>query len=233
MKTLNLKYSVRFIARFFVFVVLLSNVFVLSGCASGLGLLFSPGAFEKKTTPDYNLKEQEKRKILVWIECPRSAGADYGFPQQLASAFHLYMTAKAGFNSSNIILNPPAPSQAAGLNPQEIARSQGAGYVLIVHVDKFEAEALGIRSYCSGRLIIRAALLDTDLGVAVWPSQPEGKMIDLAVEMETGGRANLVSRLTAGAAHCTLRYLYPCDKLKFKCADERVSVQEAFETETF
>ncbi|HOL30635.1 MAG TPA: hypothetical protein PK052_01515 [Anaerohalosphaeraceae bacterium] len=69
MKTLNLKYSVRFIARFFVFVVLLSNVFVLSGCASGLGLLFSPGAFEKKTTPDYNLKEQEKRKILVWIEC--------------------------------------------------------------------------------------------------------------------------------------------------------------------
>lgn len=232
MKTPNFKYSA-FIARIFVFVVLFSVVFVLSGCASGLGLLFSPGAFEKKTKPDYNLKEQENRRIMIWIECPRSAGTDYSFPQQLASAFQLYMTAKAGFNAKNIILNLPSASQSIVQNPQEIARSQKAGYVLIIHVDKFEAEPLGIRNYFSGHLIIRAALLDTDLGVAVWPSQPEGKMIDLAVEMETGGRTNLISRLTADAAHCTLRYLYPCDKLKFKCADERVSVQEAFETETF
>ena len=79
----------------------------------------------------------------------------------------------------------------------------------------------------------RAILLDVDLPTAVWPKQPEGKMFHIAVEVETGGRDAAISRLVSGASHCTVRYLYPCDKLKFKYPDERVSVQEAFELETY
>jgi hypothetical protein len=206
---------------------------MISGCSTGLGFLLSPGPFESKTTPDYNLKAQQDRKILLWVECPQSIQADYGFSEKLALAFQFYMTEKGRFKAENVILNPPLSTGGVLVDPQQIARSQGAGYVLLIYVDIYELESLGVRNYFSGRLITRAVLLDTDLGTAVWPPQPEGKMIDLAVEMGTEGRQALMSRLTTGAAHCTLRYLYPCDKLKFKNSDERVSVQEAFETETF
>jgi hypothetical protein len=77
--------------------------------------------------------------------------------------------------------------------------------------------------------VTRAVLQDTDLGTRVWPQQPEGKMVHVGVEIETKGRDALVSRMISAAAHCTLRNLYPCDKLKFKHADERISMQEAYE----
>ena len=49
--------------------VLVLSVFVFSGCGL-IGFLLSPGPFEKKTIPAYNLKEQQDRKVMVWIECP-------------------------------------------------------------------------------------------------------------------------------------------------------------------
>ena len=58
-------------------------------------------------------------------------------------------------------------------------------------------------------------------------------MTHISVAMEEDGRDALVSRLTSATAHCVLRYLYPCDKLKFETADERVSLQEAYEMETY
>ena len=58
-------------------------------------------------------------------------------------------------------------------------------------------------------------------------------MIHVGVEMEKSGREALVERMTAATAQCVLRYLYPCEKLKFKSIDERVSLQEAFEIETY
>jgi hypothetical protein len=100
-------------------------------------------------------------------------------------------------------------------------------------VDNYSADFLQVRDYYAGELITRAVLFDLDLDTAVWPSYPEGKMVHISVEMETKGRDALISRLSSGAAHCTLRYLYPCDKLKFDAADERVSLQEAYEIETY
>ena len=76
-------------------------------------------------------------------------------------------------------------------------------------------------------------MFDVDLGETLWPSQPEGKMIHVAFEMESEGRDALVNRLTSTTAHCVLRNLYPCEKLKYKTAGERVSSQAAFEMETY
>jgi len=145
----------------------------------------------------------------------------------------LYLVEKAEFNAENIILSSLSDSKTLLLDPKKIARSQGAGYLLLVQVDKYETDFLQIRDYFAGELITRAILFDVDSGETLWPSQPEGKMIHIAVEMETKGRDALVSRLTSATAHCILRYLYPCEKLKFKTADERVSLQEAYEMETY
>lgn len=207
-------------------------VCLLSGCTA-LSFLLSPGPFEKKTVPAYNLKQQQDRKVLIWVECPRSAGTDVDVPEKLALAVQFYLTERAKFDDENIILNPVNDSKILLVDPLKIARSLNAGYVLLIHVDRFEVDFLQVRDYYAGQLITRASLMDTELGTAVWPPQPEGKMIHISVEMETAGREALVSRLISAATHCTLRYLYPCDKLKFKDSDERVSIQEAYEIETY
>lgn len=213
-------------------IMLLHLLVAVLGCEA-VALLLSSGPFEKKHQPAYNLREQQNRKVLIWVECPQSARADYDLPEKLALAFQLYMTEKAKFDSENIILNPISDGSELILNPIKVARSQGAGYVLLVHVDHYESDFLQIRNYYSGELITRAVLFDAETKSQVWPTQPAGEMVHISVEMETQGRSALLSRLVSASVHCTMRYLYPCDKLKYKHGDERISTQEVFEFETY
>lgn len=205
---------------------------MLSGC-NIIGFLMSPGAFEKKTVPAYDLKAQQDRKVMIWIECPRSAGADFDLQQTMAAVFEQTLIEKGEFEPESIILPPVDNSDTGRLDLMKTARSLGAGYVLLVHVDLYSIDSLRVRNYYSGEIVTRAVLQNTDLGDRVWPSQPQGKMVHIAVEIEADGRDALVNRLTSAAAHCTLRNLYPCDKLKFKHPDERISMQEAYEIETY
>lgn len=170
---------------------------------------------------------------MIWVECPRSAGADFEVPQKLAGVLQLMLIEKGEFEPENVIVGPALDAGNSAVDLRAEARSLGAGYVLLVHVDSYSIDSLRVRDYYSGEMVTRAVLQDTDLGTRVWPQQPEGKMVHVGVEIETKGRDALVSRMISAAAHCTLRNLYPCDKLKFKHADERISMQEAYEIETY
>jgi hypothetical protein len=82
-------------------VAILCVVFAASGCIA-LSFLLSEGAYEKGIPPAYNLQKQQDRKVLVWVECPRSANADFDVQERLATAFKLYLVGKAKFDSENI-----------------------------------------------------------------------------------------------------------------------------------
>ncbi|MEN8127534.1 MAG: hypothetical protein ABFR90_06975 [Planctomycetota bacterium] len=232
MKILAFKHLVRVVPPITLGAALLCLAFSTSGCVA-LSLLLSPGPFENKTVPEYDLKAQQERKVLIWIECPHSAGTDFDVREKLISAFQRTLTVKGEFESENVILNPIADSRSLLLDPVETARSMGAGYVLLVQVDDYSVDYLHVRNYYSGEIITRAVLQDTDLRSSVWPKQPEGKMVHITVEMETEGRDALVSRLASAAAHCNLRYLLPWDKLTYEHIDERISSQEVYEMETY
>lgn len=205
-----------------------------AGC-NIFGFLASEGPFESKKAPEFNLLAQQDRKILVWLETPRSLNISDAVQGKLRGAFNSYLSGQMKIKPANIVLAPASGTAGtAGMqDPANVARSLGAGFVLLVQVDMFELDSLQIKDYVTGQLITRTILLDADSSTAVWPKQPEGKMIHIGVEVETGGRDAAISRLVSAATHCTLRYLYPCDKLKFKNSDERVSTQEAFEIETY
>jgi len=205
---------------------------IFSGC-NIFGFLANAGWHEKPTVPAYDLKAQQDRKVMIWVECPRSAGADFEVPQKLAGVLQLMLIENGGLEPENVIVGPALDSGNSAVDLRAAARSLGAGYVLLVHVDSYSIDSLRVRDYYSGEMVTRAVLQDTDLGTRVWPQQPEGKMVRVGVEIETKGRDALVSRMISAVAHCTLRNLYPCDKLKFKHADERVSMQEAYEIETY
>ncbi len=219
-------------ARKVLFVVTLCSLIVNSGC-NLVGILGTPGAFEKKIPPQYDLQAQQNRKVLLWVECPRSSNVDYDVQEKLMAGFKVYLTEQAGIRPENIVMNRPDASIDYTQNPMKIAQSMGVGYVLLVQVDDYELFRLNIRDYYAGRMLSHAVLMDADLGVAVWPKNTAAKTIEVDVDMETKGRSAALSRLISATAHCTMRYLYPCEKLKFKVPEEKVSIQDAYEMETF
>lgn len=219
-------------ARNVFFVVILCSFIAGSGCKF-IGILGTPGAFEKKIPPQYDLQAQQNRKILLWVECPRSSNADYDVQEKLMAGFQVYLTGQAGIRPENIVMNRPDASIDYTQDPMTIARSMGIGYVLLVQVDDYELFRLNIRDYYSGRMLSHAVLMDADLGVTVWPEKTAAKVVEVDVDMETKGRSAALSRLVSATAHCTMRYLYPCEKLKFNVSEEKVSIQDAYEMETF
>ena len=218
-------------ARKALFLVMLVGIIVNSGC-NIFGFLTSAGPFEKKIPPQYDLQAQQDRKILMWLECPHSSNVDYDVQEKLIAAFQLHLTENMGIRPGNILWHQPSPGGFAQ-DPVKIAQAKGAGYVLLVQVDDYELIPLNVRNYYSGRMLSRVVLLDADLGMAVWPKQAAAKVIDVGVDLETDGREPALKRLVMATAHCTLRYLYPCEKMQFKIADERISIQDAYEMETF
>ncbi len=230
MKILEHKNLCRFIVQKALCAAIMFAVIVNAGCDI-FGLLVNPGAFEEKKTPEYNLLAQQDRKILLWVECSRSSGVDYDVKDKLTATFQLYLTEKVGIDSQNILFPQPELEQSMVQDPVKVARQLNAGYVLLAQVDNYEMVPINGQKYYFGEMITRSVLMDADLGVTVWPRNPYGKIIHIEVDMETKGRDAAISRLVSATAHCTLRYLYPCEKLKFKAMDEKVSIQDAFGTE--
>ena len=232
MKIQDIKKFCRLGARKALFVVALLAVIANSGC-DVFGFLANPGAFEKKIPPQYDLQKQQDRKILLWVECPRSSGVDYDVQEKLTATCRIYLTEKVKIRPENIILNQRTSENTLTLDPVTIAQGLGAGYVLLVQIEDYELMPMNVQKYYSGEMISRTVLMDTDLSMAVWPKDPVGKVVHIGVDMETEGRDATLSRLVSSTAHCALRYLHPCEKLKFKVLDEKITIHDALEMETY
>ncbi len=212
------------------FAVLVMVFLPLWGC-NIVGVLTQPGPFEKKIPPQYDLAAQQNRKILLLIECPRSSGVDYDVKKKLLTGFQVYLASRMDIKPKNILL--PQADNTVLSDPIKMAQSQDAGYILLVQVDGYRLSPLNTRNYFTGEMVSRAMLMDADLGATVWPEQPGGKTVQIGVDLEIKGRDAALSRLISGTTHCILRYFYPCEKLKFKKSDEVMTLQDAFEMETF
>lgn len=207
---------------------------ILSLCGCNIvGFLLSPGPFEKKVPPKYDLKSQQERKILLLVECPRSSGVDFDIKKKLQSGMETYMVGQMGINQKNLIVISPDQDKTQSHDPVKAAKALGAGYVLLLQVDNYYLKPLNTRDYYVGEMRSRVILMDADLGESVWPKDPRGEIVNVGVNLETEGREMAVTRLISATAHCALRELYPCEKLKLKNSDEVMTLQDAMETETF
>lgn len=209
-------------------------VLLIAGSGCGLiDVLGMPTSHEKVIPPEYDLKARQDRKVLMWIECPRSSNVDYDVKEKLEAAFQIYLTERARFLPKHIVWGGAGGDSLMAQDPIEIAREQGIGYVLLVQVDHYEMVRLNIRDYYAGQMLSHAVLYDVDLGMAVWPQNAAAKVVHVEADLETKGRATALSRLVSAMAHCTMRSLYPCEKPKFKIRDEKVTIQDAYGMDTF
>lgn len=212
--------------------VMLLAILMAGGC-NVISFLASPGPFEKKIPPEYNLEAQQDRKVLLLIECPRSSGVDYDVKKKLISGFEVYLISQMEIDPGNIVHSQPSLGQGMVEDPVKTAQALGAGYVLLVQVDNYRLAPLNTGKYVTGEMLSRAVLMDADLGIAVWPKDPGGKIVHIGVDLETKGRDLALTRLISATTHCVLRYLYPCEKLKFKNSDEVYTLQDAFDMEIY
>ena len=198
---------------------------VAGGCASD--------GIYSKVPPAYNLVENQNKKILLWVESPRSAGADIDVSDKLTGAIRNHLITKAKIKPDNILLAQGMQGSASNTQwtPEVAALQAGAELSLFVRIEEYELMPVNIRDFYSGRLLTRAVLLDAKTAVPLWPSDAQGKVHDIVIELGEGGREATLSRITGGTAHCIVRNLYPIVKMHYKNSDERVSLQEAFETE--
>lgn len=209
------------------------RIAVMVGCLGAAGCP-STGIYST-LVPTYNLTINQDKKILVWVESPRSAAADVDAAETLAEAIRDHLLTKAKIRPENIILGQEEETASvyALQSPEAAAMQQGAGLALFVRIEDYELLPMNIRDFHSGRMLTRAVLLDASTGQTLWPQELENKMHDIVIELGQGDRTEILARLADGTAHCILRNLYPMMKLHYKNSDERLSMQEAFEMETF
>lgn len=188
-----------------------------------------------KIQPTYNLTAHQDRKIYIWVEAPRSAAADPDAAEALGRAIRNYLLTRVKVNPQNIVWEQAGPDAARNVipSPEAAALQTGAELVLIVRIEDYELLPMHIRNYHSGRMLTRTVLLDAVTGQTLWPAGQQGRLHDIVIELGQGDRAETLSRLTDGSAHCILRNLYPVTKMHYRHSDERVSSQEMYELETF
>lgn len=201
----------------------------------GLGLVGCGGGIYSKIPPEYNLVENQDKRVLLWVESPRSAVADADAPEKLEAALRDYLIVHAKVNPANIYLHTDTPTTSIGAppTPEAMARQAGAGLVLLVRIDTYELMPMNIRNFYYGRMLTYAILLDVQASQPVWPRSGRPKAHDIVIEMGQGERGDILTRMAASTAHCIIRNLYPIVKMHYKNSDERISLQEAFEMETF
>lgn len=188
-----------------------------------------------KLPPAYDLTANQDKQIIVWIESPRSAGADVDAGDNLAEAIRNHLVLRANIKPENLFLARDLGGGGVSglLSPEAVAEREGIGLVLFVRMEAYELQPLGVRNYHSGRMLTRAILLEAGTGRPLWPATMRGKLHDIVVELSAGDRQETLVRMSQGTAHCIVRNLYPIQKLHYKNSDERISVQEVFDMETF
>jgi hypothetical protein len=206
-------------------VVFLVQLFLCQGC-NIFGFLATPGPFENVVKPSCDLKSMLKQKTLfVWVESLPGSGADAGVAEQLNQAILTQLSKKAGISEKSLLTQHTAvydPSQT----PAALGRQAGAELVLYIRLEDFEVIKLHGNKIYSGQMRARAVLIDSQTEKIVCPMDAEGLVADVAMDLSTEGRENLVMTLNAAAAHCIVRHFYTCTKNEYRVNEERSTLNE-------
>jgi hypothetical protein len=209
-------------------VVFLVQLFLCQGC-NIFGFLATPGPFEKGVTPDCDLKPLLKQKtVFVWAESLPGSGADAGVARQLNQAILTQLRKKAGISEKSLLTQAALHTAVydRSQTPAALGRQAGADLVLYVRLEEFEVINLHGDKIYSGQMLARAILIDSQTEKIVCPAGAEGIVADVATDLSTVGREDMVMTLSAAAAHCIVRHFYTCPKNEYRVNEERSTLNE-------
>jgi hypothetical protein len=207
----------------------------LCGGCNIFGLLVNPGAFEDKLKPGYDLKPESKRKILVWVDYSPGSGAGNTEAEALTASVVSQLISKVGVKKKNIIIqsNTDTLSRDMSVRPENLAVKAGAELAFYVHIESFQAINLHSETVYTGNMTSRGVLLDAKNNQVLWPQQGSGVVADVAIEMTSKGRSDVIGQLCKASAHCLVRDLYACRKTEYKINEERSKLNEMIQQEIY
>jgi hypothetical protein len=145
------------------------------------------------------------------------------------------MIAKAGISKKYILTENPLLTSAYNpfQKPETLGQKAGAGYVLYVRLEEFEALNLHSDTIYSGQMKARAFLIQSSDGKVLCPDSSEGIIADVSSEMDNKGREKIVAIISDAAAHCIVRHFYSCPKYEYKVNEERSTMNEMIRQEVY
>jgi hypothetical protein len=215
-------------------VVFLVQVLLCQGC-NIFGFLANPGPFEQKIPPECELKSHVSDKMLVWVEALPGSGASSEVAAKLHQSIQGRLIKNAGISKKYILTQDPFITSAydPSQKPEVIGRQAGAGVVLYVRLEEFDVINLHSNTIFSGQMKARAFLIRSENGEILCPTEPAGIVADVATEMTTKGRENMIFILGDAAAHCIVRRFYPCPKYEYMVNEERSTMNEMIRQDVY
>jgi hypothetical protein len=215
-------------------VVFLVQVLLCQGC-NVLGLLANPGPFEQKIPAECELKPIAAQKIFVWVEALPGSGANSEIAGRLNQSILVRLVKNAGVSKKYILTQDTLVTSAynPSQGPGQIGQQAGAGAVFYVRIEEFELINLHGDKIYSGQMKARAFLVNSQNGEVLCPKEAEGIIADVATELTTKGRDDIILVLSDAAAHCIVRRFYPCPKNEYKVDEERSTMNEMIRQEVY
>ncbi|AQT68533.1 hypothetical protein STSP2_01698 [Anaerohalosphaera lusitana] len=205
--------------------LLLAVIAIPNGGCTILGFLASPTWHEQKIPAEYRIKDQQDRKILVFVDEVSGANVGLTFRRSVAQTFENYLIGRTGVKSTNIVSRRGIDylrqnrDDFSLMTPAEVGKELGAGLVLYVLIEDYELYGMTEESYYRGSLLSRSVLFDSDTGTIVWPDK-KGEPVDAIVELDTN-RDSAVQRLAAATARTITNRLFDCPRDEMKVSDIR------------
>ncbi|HIJ67815.1 MAG TPA: hypothetical protein HPP51_05970 [Planctomycetes bacterium] len=200
---------------------------VLCGSCSLLGIMGSKTYHEQRVPAEFLLKDAAQGGVLVFADETGAGRSEQGLRSELDEMVRMYLVKKARIKSKNLISNDKLShlrsrrDDFSALSPVELGTAAGAAAVLYIMITDYELYEVGNREYFGGSLVTRSILFDVASQRVLWPADGRGRVVDVGVEVETGGREASLDRLITATAHCITRSFYDCPKPEFRAADER------------
>ncbi|MHC4156468.1 MAG: hypothetical protein ACYST6_16335 [Planctomycetota bacterium] len=208
-----------------------SAAFVLAalwcnGCGF-VSIFGTPTRHEIKIPAEYDLAQRQDERILVLVNQPGWLQAQSNLKYHLTERLNENLTSKAAVLGERVVSYDSlwkfrsAHPGFSRLSAVEVGAALDAGLVLFVAIEAYEVEKAADTNYYKGLLGVRGALYDTVTKENLWPKQSNGKRLVVGFDIESHGQEVAVQRLSAAAAHCTVRYLYNCPKDEFAISDDK------------
>ena len=202
----------------------LTAVFFSGGCAL-IGIMGTPGAYEKKIPAEYNFAKHAKQKTLILVNQPGWINAQVNLRYYLTDAISKNLIGNTTLSADNLVSYDELSDYRSNqpnfslLTPVEAGKALHADIVLAVTVADYQLTALEDSGYYKAHLYAQAVLLDTVDGAKLWPDE-DSRTVKVGFEAEGYNKEMAVKRLVTSCAHCITRYFYPCYRDNFKITDD-------------
>lgn len=211
------------ILRFTVIICLVLSVFC-GGC-SVFGFLASPSAYERKIKAEYDLRERQEDKVLVFVDAARGVGASLDFQMDLSEEIAFLLEKKVRISKKNLVGYEELASLRRSradfetLVPTQVAKALGAGVVLYLQIVDYKLYGNEKDRYYEGSLVSRCVVVDSATGAILWPKDRQVRYIRAKVELDVK-RADVNGRLVKATGHMAVRNFYDVPWPKYEASDE-------------